>query len=355
MINYKELFLIEPFSMKQKFKDNWFFKIQKKLSKHHYQNCPEYKKISNNIFDGIDGKKKIEEFPFLHTDIFKNFNLKSVSVNEPQNTFTSSGTSGSKVSKINIDRKTALLQSKTLKRIFSQFIKEKPDHIFFIDKPSVLKGALSFSARGAAIKGFSQVTNKFSFLLDDNNKLRAKILLDFLEKNPDKKFIIFGFTSFVWKFFLQVLIEQKIKLRKNNGILIHGGGWKKMQDQSITRNLLYKKINTFLGIKKIHNYYGMVEQTGAIFLECERGFFHTSIFSEIIIRDKNLDVSALKKKGLIQVLSILPLSYPGHNILTEDIGILEGIDNCLCGRSGKYFTIIGRVPGTELRGCSDAY
>ena len=64
MINYKELFLIEPFSMKQKFKDNWFFKIQKKLSKHHYQNCPEYKKISNNIFDGIDGKKKLKNFHF---------------------------------------------------------------------------------------------------------------------------------------------------------------------------------------------------------------------------------------------------------------------------------------------------
>ena len=31
----------------------------------------------------------------------------------------------------------------------------------------------------------------------------------------------------------------------------------------------------------------MVEQTGSIFFECVHGFFHTSVFSEIIIRDIN--------------------------------------------------------------------
>jgi hypothetical protein len=49
----------------------------------------------------------------------------------------------------------------------------------------------------------------------------------------------------------------------------------------------------------------------------------------------------------------LPLSYPGHNILTEDIGIIKGIDNCKCGKKGKYFKVLGRVPDAELRGCSD--
>ena len=57
--------------------------------------------------------------------------------------------------------------------------------------------------------------------------------------------------------------------------------------------------------------------------------------------------------GLIQTLSLLPISYPGHNILTEDLGIIQGIDDCKCGKMGKYFTILGRVPNSELRGCSD--
>ena len=39
-------------------------------------------------------------------------------------------------------------------------------------------------------------------------------------------------------------------------------------------NLIKKTFN----ISNVHDYYGMVEQTGSIFFECEKGFFHTSIF-----------------------------------------------------------------------------
>ena len=48
-------------------------------------------------------------------------------------------------------------------------------------------------------------------------------------------------------------------------------------------------------------------------------------------------------------------SYPGNSILTEDLGTIHGIDDCECGRKGKYFTISGRIPKTELRGCSDTF
>ena len=114
-------------------------------------------------------------------------------------------------------------------------------------------------------------------------------------------------------------------------------------------------MNYVLGIKNIHNYYGMVEQTGSVFLECELGYFHTSIFSDVYIRDHNLNLAKNRNQGLVQVMSLLPLSYPGHNILTEDLGVVMGVDNCKCGRKGKFFSVIGRVPGTEKRGCSDVY
>jgi hypothetical protein len=35
--------------------------------------------------------------------------------------------------------------------------------------------------------------------------------------------------------------------------------------------------------------------------------------------------------------------------------VLRGVDDGRCGRMGKYFTVIGRVPKAELRGCSDTY
>ena len=49
----------------------------------------------------------------------------------------------------------------------------------------------------------------------------------------------------------------------------------------------------------------------------------------------------------------MPTSYPGHNILTEDIGEIVGEDNCKCGKQGKYFQVYGRAKEAEIRGCSD--
>ena len=97
----------------------------------------------------------------------------------------------------------------------------------------------------------------------------------------------------------------------------------------------------------------MVEQTGSIFFECEKGYFHTSFFSDIIIRDKFFKKQKIKKKGLIQIISLIPTSYPGHSIITEDQGALFGEDNCKCGRSGKYFKVFGRIPKSEIRGCGN--
>ena len=62
---------------------------------------------------------------------------------------------------------------------------------------------------------------------------------------------------------------------------------------------------------------------------------------------------SFNEEGLIQVISLLPSSYPGNSILTEDIGVILGEDNCGCGRKGKFFTISGRMKQSEVRGCSD--
>ena len=98
----------------------------------------------------------------------------------------------------------------------------------------------------------------------------------------------------------------------------------------------------------------MAEQTGSIFTECERGFLHTSNFNEILIRDyNNLEICRNKKKGIVQVFSLLTKSYPGHSLLTEDEGIIYGNNDCKCGRQGKYFQILGRIKAAELKGCSN--
>ena len=139
-----------------------------------------------------------------------------------------------------------------------------------------------------------------------------------------------------------------------NSVLIHSGGWKKMNDIAVDNEEFKNKIKDFLNISKVHNFYGMVEQVGSVFFECEKGYLHTPSFADVIIRDPvTFDILEFGKVGLIQVLSCLPKSYPGHSLLTEDLGKICGEDNCSCGRKGKYFKVYGRVPKSEKRGCSD--
>ena len=108
------------------------------------------------------------------------------------------------------------------------------------------------------------------------------------------------------------------------------------------------------GLEHVHNYYGMVEQVGSVFFECEHGHLHAPAYADVIVRDQtDLSPAPCGEPGLIQVLSMLPRSYPGHSLLTEDLGVLHGEDDCPCGRLGKYFSVLGRIKNVEVRGCSD--
>ena len=91
-------------------------------------------------------------------------------------------------------------------------------------------------------------------------------------------------------------------------------------------------------------------------MECAYGHLHASIFSDVVTR-RPIDFSecTIGESGIIQVVSAIPESYPGHSLLTEDAGVILGEDDCPCGRKGKYFKIHGRLKDAEIRGCSDTY
>ena len=121
-------------------------------------------------------------------------------------------------------------------------------------------------------------------------------------------------------------------------------------DSKIFKKKLFRKIK----LNNVYNYYGLVEQTGSIFIESKKcGYFVPSVFSDILIRDKNFNVAKNGEKGFIQLFSLLPTSYPGHSILTEDIGEIVNVNNCRCGLKGKHFLVHGRVEESDIRGCSD--
>ena len=168
--------------------------------------------------------------------------------------------------------------------------------------------------------------------------------------------VFFGFTFIVWQYFVGTLEERGLRLSLPDAVLLHSGGWKKLEAMEVSPVEFRRRLLAVTGIKNVVNYYGMVEQVGSVYFENPLHFLQASIYSDVIIRDTNtLKPLPPGNAGLIQVISALPLSYPGHSLLTEDMGIVQGCDDPATGMNGQYFQILGRLPKAELRGCSDTF
>jgi len=357
---YKDMLEMEPYSLDREKKEALLTQELRELSKRHYQKCPEYKAMVDMQGCRLEDIKALDEIPFLPVGLFKEMELRSVPKEEIFKTMTSSGTTGQAVSNIYLDRETAARQQKTLVKIVSQFTGKARMPMLIIDCPSVVKNRAMFSARGAGILGFSIFGTKKVYALKDDMQMDWKAVETFLEENQGKDLLLFGFTFMIWQHFYKELLHRKEetgqRLDLSKGILIHGGGWKKLVSESVSAQVFKQELKNVCGIERVHDYYGMVEQTGCVYMECACGHLHASIFSDVIMR-RSEDFSVCEKgeKGIIQVISALPYSYPGHSLLTEDEGVLLGEDDCPCGRKGKYFHVLGRLKHAEIRGCSDTY
>lgn len=353
----EELIKIKPYSLNKTEKVAILTEMLKELTKHHYENCKEYRNILNGLgFDPYSEISHYSELPMMPVRIFKEMSLKSVSENEVAKSMTSSGSSGQKVSKLHLDRKTAVAQQNVGVKITSGFLGIKRMPLVIIDSPSIIKSREAYTARGAAALFFSLFGSDRIFALKDDMSLDIEGLKEFLYKHKGRQILVFGFTFMVWQHLYCVLRDADVKLDFCDGILIHSGGWKKMENLKVSTETFKEKLGEQCNIQRIYNEYAMAEQSGTIYFECEHGYFHTSIFSDIITRrGKDLSICDFGEPGMIELVSVLPHSYPGHVLLSEDEGVVCGEDDCPCGRLGKYFKIKGRIKNAELRGCSDTY
>ncbi|NVK17381.1 MAG: acyl-protein synthetase [Methylocystaceae bacterium] len=337
-------------------KEKYFLSEMKRLTQLHRQACPAYDKIVGKIDFLSQDMISLETIPFIPVRLFKLQKLLSVSKEEIIKTMTSSGTSGQAVSQIFLDKQTSALQVKVLARIMADVIGSKRLPMLVIDCKATVSDRLRFSARTAGILGFSMFGRQVEYALDDDMTLNLERVEKFVSKHAGQPILVFGFTFMVWQHLVRTLEESGQKINLEGAILIHGGGWKKLISDAVDPQEYKERIKSVLNIKKVHNYYGMVEQTGSIFMECEYGHLHASAWSDVIIRDSR-DFSVCKdgQTGLVQLLSVIPHSYPGHSILSEDIGRVLGRDDCPCQRKGTYFAIEGRLENAEIRGCSDTF
>ena len=352
----EDFFKLSPYELSKDEKQKLLTQELLSLTKHHKLHCKEYAAILQALNFNEDSVKSYYDLPFIPVRLFKEYDLMSIDKSQVFKTMTSSGTTGQKVSKIFVDKDTASNQQKTLIKILSDFIGKQRLPMLIIDSPKVVKDRNLFSARGAAILGLSMLARERIYALDENMQLNVEVVKEFCQKYEGQSVLLFGFTFMVWQHLYSELKRLNLKLNLPEAFLITGGGWKKLVTLNISREAFKDALREQCGIGHFLDHYGMVEQTGSIYAECEYGHLHASNYSDVIIRDpKDFSICKVGQKGIIQVVSVLPHSYPGHSLLTEDEGIILGEDDCPCGRHGKYFTITGRMKKAELRGCSDTY
>ena len=344
MIDYEALLKQAPYGMPQCDKERFYARAVAELSEHHRVHCEPYQRLCQGGYPGMP----------LPVRLFKLYDLLSIPRESVKKTMTSSGTTGQAVSKIFLDAESAALQTRVLAAIVGDFLGKERRPMLILDSCAVIKDRRMFSARGAGILGFSMFGRGAQYALDENMELNRPLLEEFCAKYAGEPVLLFGFTFMVWQYVIAKLKEIGLHLNLN-GTLIHGGGWKKLVSLSISNEQFKEAVQEWTGISTVLNYYGMVEQTGSIFMECPCGRLHASIFSDVDILDPVTMEKKNRGRGLMQCTSLLPTSYPGHVLLTEDEGEITGVDDCPCGRLGKTFLIHGRVAGAEIRGCSDTY
>lgn len=317
------------------------------LTERHRRACVPYRRILDAIGSAAP-YARVADLPWLPVRLFKTHELRSVPEEQVFKVLTSSGTTGQVPSRIYLDRQAAAAQPRMLAATLRAVLGERRLPMLIIDSRSVVRDP-TLSARGAGVLGMMNLGRDHTFALDERGILNHEAVKGFLTRHGGKPYLIFAFTFMAWSHL------RELGMDLSQGVLIHSGGWKKLAAQSVDGAEYRRRLGEECGLRRIHNFYGMVEQIGTVFLEGpDGGGLYCPDFADVVIRDPDTWQEAPPGvPGLIEVVSTLPTSYPGHVLLTEDLGVVHGVDDGIW--PGKRFSVLGRLPRAEARGCSDTH
>lgn len=305
--------------------------------------------------------QRLEDVPPLPVQMFKYFDLKTCPEERIEKVLRSSGTTTGVTSRVPLSKNTTLNQIKALKSILKDYLGNKRRIFLVIDHEGINDPKVEFSARTAGVRGLSIYAKKIFYLMREENGelvLNLTAIEELLSQYQDEEVYVFGFTYIIWSTFYKQIQEKNIQFNFKDTKVFHSGGWKKLKAEQVSKKYFSDEIAQIFNTdsSNILDFYGMAEQTGIIFVDCECGNKHVPNFAQVIIRDPyTLNPCNPNENGMIEVMSILSDSYYSQAILTEDMGYVVGIDDCPCGRKGVYFRFQSRIEKAEIRGCGDTF
>jgi hypothetical protein len=298
--------------------------------RHQFKNNTVYRSFCDLLYIHSSDVKKVEEIPFLPIQFFKSHAVLS-STQAVKETFTSSGTTGSSVSKHMVTDLSWYTKSYT--KGFDHFYGPIEDYTVLGLLPNYLER--DGSSLIYMVDDFIKKSNKPASGFYLNNLTELSKTLIALDKKGEKVLLI-GVT-----FALLDLIErQQFKLQ--NTIIMETGGMKGRRKE-IIRNELHEILCAGFGVSKIYSEYGMTELLSQGYSSGD-GVFDCPPWMKILARDTEdaLTMVGTNKTGGLNVIDLANYNSCSF-IATQDLG---KVDN------NGSFEVLGRFDHSDIRGCN---
>jgi hypothetical protein len=307
-----------------------FTKAALEVFKHQFKNNKVYRSFCDLINRHPSDVTKVAQIPFLPIEFFKLREVLS-STEKVEETFTSSGTTGSVTSKhfvtdINFYKQSYLngfahfygnIEEYTVLALLPNYLERNGSSLVFMVDDLIGKSKNSESG----------------FYLNNLDELAKKLI------NLDKKgqkILLIG-VSFA---LLDLIEKQQFKLK--NTIIMETGGMKGRRKELI-RNELHQLLQDGFVVDEIHSEYGMTELLSQAYSK-GNGVFETPPWMKILTRDTEdaLTILPTEKAGGINIIDLANYNSCSF-IATQDLGKV-----CQNGT----FEIIGRFDNSDIRGCN---
>lgn len=356
-----QLLAIPPYSLPPEERQTALLALLKDELEYACSRNPVYRNYIEHWPIDTRSARTISDLPYLPVGLLKAqrpFSL--VEQQEIKRILTSSSTTGQMPSRIALDSPTARRMTKGVVVIAQDYIGSSRRPYLVVDVPASTGGSPELGARGAAIQGLQPFASEATYCLELDRHgdltLDRDKLLQFVESRGSSPVLVYGFTYILWKYLIKPLIAENISLGMPDVHILHSGGWKLLQKEAVDKKSFNDGVACVFGCStdRVIDFYGMVENVGVIYPDCSEGNKHVPAFADVLVRNPlTLEQVSEGKQGIVQVSSVLPTSFPGNLLLTEDIAQIVSYDGCRCGRRGTCFRFVGRVAKSELRGCGN--
>jgi phenylacetate-coenzyme A ligase PaaK-like adenylate-forming protein len=301
-----------------------------KVFKFQFENNPVYRSFCDLMYKHPSDVSSIKEIPFLPIQFFKSHQITSNS--QPiEKTFTSSGTTGSSISKHYVT--DISIYEKSFNKGFQQFYGNIQGYVILALLPSYLErdGSSLVYMVDSLIKQSGHLES--GFYLNNISELKD-IILDL--ESRGKQTLLIG-VSFA---LLDLVDVYQFNLK--NTIVMETGGMKGRRKE-LVRHELHSFLKQGFGIKHIHSEYGMTELLSQAY-SIGDGVFKCPHWMKILTRDPEdaltiLDTNITGGINIIDLANINSCSF----IATQDLGKAY---------ADGTFEIVGRFDSSDIRGCN---